>query len=77
MTDFKMPGMSGLEVAQEIRRARPELPVIVISGYINEELRAQAAAAGVSELVFKQELEELRDVVQRSSPPKTADRGPA
>jgi two-component system, cell cycle sensor histidine kinase and response regulator CckA len=79
MTDFKMPGMSGLEVAQAIHRARPDLPVIVISGYINEELRAQAAAAGVSELVFKaQELEELRDVVQRLvPPPKTADRGPA
>jgi len=79
ITDFKMPGMSGTEVAQAIRRVRPELPVVVISGYINEELREQAAAAGVRELVFKaQEIEELRDVVQRLiPPPKTAERGPA
>jgi CheY-like chemotaxis protein len=79
ITDFKMPGMSGTEVAQSIRRVRPELPVVVISGYINEELRERAAAAGVRELVFKaQEMEELRDVVQRViPPPKTAERGPA
>jgi CheY-like chemotaxis protein len=53
--------------------------VVVISGYINEELREQAAAAGVRELVFKaQEMEELRDVVQRIlQPPRTADRAPA
>jgi PAS domain S-box-containing protein len=79
ITDFKMPGISGTEVAQAIRRVRPELPVVVISGYINEELREQAAAAGVRELVFKaQEMEELRDVVQRViPPPKTAERGAA
>jgi PAS domain S-box-containing protein len=79
ITDFKMPGISGTEVAQAIRRVRRDLPVVVVSGYINEELRAQAATAGVRELVFKaQEMEELRDVVQRIlPPPKSADRAPA
>jgi CheY-like chemotaxis protein len=78
ITDFKMPGISGTEVAQAIRRVRRDLPVLMVSGYINEELRVQAAAAGVRELVFKaQEMEELRDVVQRLlAPPKTAGRSP-
>ena len=66
VTDFNMPGISGLEVARAVRDARPDLPVVVVSGYVTDALRAQAAAAGVRELISKpQEVEELRDVVQR------------
>ena len=66
VTDFNMPGISGLDVARAIRDARPDLPVVMVSGYITEELRAQAVAAGVRELIAKpHEVEELRDVVQR------------
>jgi CheY-like chemotaxis protein len=32
-TDFAMPGMSGLELARAIEQARPELPVILVTGY--------------------------------------------
>ena len=70
VTDFNMPGISGLEIARAIRNARPDLPVIVVSGYITDDLRTQAAAAGVRELISKShEVEELRDVVQRLVPP--------
>ncbi|MBK8738890.1 MAG: response regulator [Betaproteobacteria bacterium] len=66
VTDFNMPGISGLDVARTIRDARPGLPVVMVSGYITDELRAQALAAGVRELIAKpHEVEELRDVVQR------------
>ncbi|HEX9452528.1 MAG TPA: response regulator, partial [Burkholderiales bacterium] len=66
VTDYNMPGLSGLEVARAIRDARPQLPVIVVSGYVTDALRVQAAAAGVSELISKpHEVEELRDAVQR------------
>ncbi|MEQ1518454.1 MAG: PAS domain S-box protein, partial [Usitatibacteraceae bacterium] len=53
VTDYNMPGMSGLEVAREIRSIRGDLPVAIASGFIDEELRAQSVAAGVSELIFK------------------------
>jgi len=66
VTDFHMPGMSGVEVARAIRDAQPDLPVIVVSGYITDALRTQAAAAGVRELIAKtQVVEELRDALQR------------
>ena len=79
VTDFNMPGLSGLEVARAIRDARPDLPVIVVSGYVTDALRAQATAAGVRELISKpHEVEELRDVVQRLLVPvETIDPGPA
>jgi DNA-binding NtrC family response regulator len=33
LTDFSMPGLSGADVAREVARIRPELPVILTSGY--------------------------------------------
>jgi two-component system, cell cycle sensor histidine kinase and response regulator CckA len=70
ITDFNMPGVSGMEFARAIRDARPELPVIVVSGYITDALRTQAAQAGVRELISKpNDMEKLRDVIQRLIPP--------
>jgi PAS domain S-box-containing protein len=53
VTDFNMPVMSGLEVAQALKEIRPALPVVMASGYITEELRAKAPAAGIRELIYK------------------------
>ena len=71
VTDFNMPGLSGMDVARAIRDAQPDVPVIVVSGYVTDALRAQAAAAGVRELISKShEVEELRDAVQRLVMPR-------
>lgn len=53
VTDYNMPGMSGLEVAIALREIRADLPVIMASGYITEELRKEAPAAGIRELIYK------------------------
>lgn len=53
MTDYNMPGMSGIDVARQVLALNPRLPVAVASGYISEELQAEALAAGVTEVVFK------------------------
>jgi PAS domain S-box-containing protein len=53
VTDYNMPGMSGLEVASALRSIRADLPVVLASGYITEELRQKAPAAGVRELIYK------------------------
>ncbi len=66
VTDFNMPGMSGLEVARALREIRGDLPVALASGYITEELRAEAPAAGVSELIYKpNSVEELCEIIAR------------
>jgi DNA-binding NtrC family response regulator len=53
VTDYNMPGMSGLDVAREIHKTHPKLVVAIASGFIDETLRAGAEAAGVHELIFK------------------------
>ncbi len=66
MTDYNMPGMSGLEVAKAVLLINPRLPVAVASGYITDELQAEALAAGVTEVVFKTDaVEAFCEVVAR------------
>ena len=66
LTDFNMPGMSGLEVAKAVLEINPNLPVAVASGYITDELQAEAKAAGVREVVFKTDaVEAFCEVVAR------------
>ena len=54
VTDFNMPGMSGLDVVRELATIRPDLPVIISSGYLSDQLRADAALHGVTELMAKE-----------------------
>ena len=71
LTDYNMPGMSGLEVAQAVLAINPRLPVAVASGYITDELQAEALAAGVTEVVFKTDaVEAFCEVVARLATPK-------
>ena len=53
VSDYNMPGMSGLDVARAIRRISPSTPVVIASGFVDETLRSEAEAAGVRELIFK------------------------
>ncbi len=44
--DLKMPGMDGAELFRQIKAIRPELPVIIITGYPDSEMMARALAQG-------------------------------
>jgi CheY-like chemotaxis protein len=52
-TDLRMPGMDGVEVAQNVRTAQPWVPVVIITGYGSPASEARARAAGVSEFLHK------------------------
>jgi CheY-like chemotaxis protein len=53
VTDLNMKGASGFQLAEQLRAFRPELPVIVMSGYVDDNLAAQATALGVAALLDK------------------------
>jgi signal transduction histidine kinase/CheY-like chemotaxis protein len=53
LTDAIMPEMSGTELLAEIKRMRPALPGILVSGYGGPDLQAQAQAAGAHAVLAK------------------------
>jgi signal transduction histidine kinase/ActR/RegA family two-component response regulator len=66
VTDYNMPGTSGLVVARMLKALRPDLPVAMASGYVTDSLREEAAALGVSELMQKPDsVDELCNMVAR------------
>ena len=52
-TDIKMPGMDGLELAERIRKTRPWVPVVIITGYGTPANVERAEAAGVAGFLDK------------------------
>ncbi len=63
-TDFNMPHLSGLDLAREAAALCPSLPVIIASGYVTAELRAEAEKLGVRRVLNKVELAtDLREAV--------------
>ena len=66
-TDMNMPGTSGLDLMRELLRVRPELPVVLTSGLVTDELRASAEALGCGEILNKPAtLVEIAEALQRS-----------
>ncbi len=53
LTDELMPELTGTQLALRVRELRPELPVVIASGYGGPELRKRARDAGVSQVVSK------------------------
>jgi PAS domain S-box-containing protein len=56
ISDMNMPTATGLSVAAEVLRQRPDVPVALISGFVTDELAAHADALGVKAVVYKPNL---------------------
>jgi CheY-like chemotaxis protein len=53
LTDELMPELTGTQLALRVKALRPELPVVIASGYGGPELRKRARDAGVAQVVDK------------------------
>jgi FixJ family two-component response regulator len=51
--DITMPGMSGPELQQELRRRRQEIPIVFITARSDETIRPRLLAQGAVECLFK------------------------
>src|SRR5580693_8507114 len=53
LSDINMPGMDGLELLREVKQRRPELPVMMVTAYGDEERRRRASEYGAFKFVTK------------------------
>src|SRR6185369_17080285 len=56
--DYKMPTMSGIDLANSLRTRNVETPIILITGYPDENIQEKAAVAGIHHVLLKPHLEE-------------------
>ena len=75
ITDLHMPGMSGIDFARGIRRVSADIPIILSSGYLTEEVIEKARNAGITRLLQKpntmQDFSESLGHVLPAKPPTT------
>jgi PAS domain S-box-containing protein len=66
VTDYNMPGYSGVDLLRAAKAIRPDMPVALASGYVTPEIEKSAFDAGASALVYKpNDVSELCETVQR------------
>ena len=53
LLDFKMPGMDGVELVEQLRNRIPGLPAIMITAYAGDDGVQRALAAGTSQVLSK------------------------
>ena len=53
LSDINMPGMDGLQLLAEIKQRFPDLPVMMVTAYGDEERRRLAAEYGAAEFITK------------------------
>jgi DNA-binding NarL/FixJ family response regulator len=64
VVDFRMPGMSGIEVAEHLKALRPEAPVIILTAF--EDARAEVEKSpAVDVFLEKIEIERLDETILR------------
>ncbi len=71
--DYKMPNISGIDLAKRLRDRGIDTPIILITGYPDDDISAKATAAGVQQVLLKPHVEEslathVRGAIQESRP---------
>ena len=66
VTDFRLPGQSGLDLLKSVRHQLPETPVVMMTAYADTNLAVQALQAGAKDFLIKPFLpKQLLAVIQR------------
>jgi DNA-binding NtrC family response regulator len=53
LTDIRMPDIGGMRVLRDVKRAKPSLPVVMITGYASIESSVQAMKMGAADYIEK------------------------
>ena len=66
LSDINMPGMDGLELLRAVKERRPDLTVMMVTAYGDDERRRRATEFGAAEFITKPvDFERLKTQLQR------------
>ena len=68
VTDFRMSGMNGVELAQKVHEKHPEIPVILVTGYGPVDGGKDVAACLQKDELFPALLEKIETFLRASEP---------
>ena len=72
ITDFRLPGMNGLQLLDSARARNPQLPVVVMTAYADTQLAIQALKSGARDFLVKPFMpQQLLEVIARCQPRPT------
>jgi nitrogen regulation protein NR(I) len=67
ITDWKLPGLSGLEIVRELHLARPRLPIILVTAHGTYETAIEATKSGAFDYLLKPfEMPEFIEMVEKA-----------
>jgi two-component system, cell cycle response regulator CpdR len=67
LTDIRMPVMDGIALALAVAREKPDLPILLMTGYADQRERARNLDALIRDVLTKPfTLDQLRETVERS-----------
>jgi len=68
LSDINMPGMDGLQLLSAIKQRCPDLPVMIVTAYGDDDRRRQAAVGGAAEFLTKPvDFERLKALLRQLS----------
>jgi len=78
LTDYNMPGISGLEFSSSLLECRQDIPIVLISGYLTDEIRKKATALGIKRTLNKpnsisEMAEDIKEILEDIKDRKEAD----
>jgi two-component system cell cycle sensor histidine kinase/response regulator CckA len=66
LSDYNLPGYDGISALRRAQEQQSDVPVIIISGSLDEAEAVKCLHAGATDYLFKERLERLASAVQRA-----------
>ena len=63
--DARMPIHDGFETAQMLLARRADLPIVLLTAFVDDEIREKAQAAGIRDVLGKDEFDKIPEAVTR------------